>query len=315
MYDDIHAHLIMLADRVRTASFEQALGRQVRPGSTVLDFGCGSGILSFLAARAGAGAVYALDRSPFIRAAQEIARVNGFDQIAFFHGDHTLELPGPVDLIVSEWMGNFVFHEQMLEPLLAVRDLWLVPGGVMIPERIDLRAALVTDPDLREELDLLHQRPYGVDFSPVADWPAHAVLCRWLTTDQVLEPAVELGSLELTTCTGTPAELRGTAIPLRDAEVHGVCGWFDARLDAEASFGTGPFDPPTHWYQLLFPLSEPLAVEADQPVEICIRPLVTADGEHTRWQWSVEAAGKIVEMDDTAHQAWIARPLDRGRLR
>jgi len=314
MYDDILIHLTMLADRVRTGAFAAAIARAVRPGSAVLDFGCGSGILSILAARAGARVVYAIDRSPFIRAAREIVRRSGLDNVELFHGDDTLDLPGPVDLIVSEWMGNFVFHEQMLEPLIRLRDRWLEPGGAMLPERIRLRGALVTDEGLRSELDLLRGAPYGVDFSPVADWPAHTVLARPLDTEQVLEPAFDLGELEMATCAGTPAELRGRAIPPRDATVHGVCGWFDAVLADDVGFGTGPFDPPTHWHQLVFPLGEGLAVAAGEPVEVTIRPTVAADREHTFWSWSVAAGGRTVAMDDTVHQAWIGRPLPTGKL-
>jgi len=314
MYDNIHAHLAMLADRVRTVSFDEALKQTVRPGTTVLDFGCGSGILSFFAARAGADRVYAVDRSRFIRAARELARANGLDNIEFFHGDHTIDLPGKVDLIVSEWMGNFLFHEQMLEPLLRLRDRWLKPGGVMVPERLELRCALVTDTDLRDELDLFQGRAYDLDFSMVADWPAHNVLTRQYDTSQVMEPAVSLGSLEMTSCTGTPAELSGTALPTRDAVVQGVCGWFDAEIAEDVTFGTGPFDPPTHWWQLVFPLGEPLAVREGEPVEIGIRPRVTEDGEDTRWSWSVEADGERREMNDTPQREWVERPLGQGKL-
>ncbi len=46
---------------------------EIEPGDVVIDVGCGSGVLSFVAARLGAGRVYGVDLSP---AAVEIARKN-----------------------------------------------------------------------------------------------------------------------------------------------------------------------------------------------------------------------------------------------
>jgi hypothetical protein len=34
-----------------------------------------------------------------------------------------------VDIIVSEWMGYFLFYESMLDTVLYARDKWLVPGA------------------------------------------------------------------------------------------------------------------------------------------------------------------------------------------
>ena len=51
-----------------------------------------------------------------------------------------------MDVIVSEWMGHFVFNESMLEPLVRARDRYLAAGGIMIPRRISFHAAVVTNP-------------------------------------------------------------------------------------------------------------------------------------------------------------------------
>src|SRR3954452_5310302 len=99
----------MLSDGVRTLAFERALQSLIQPHHRVLDFGCGTGILSFFAHRAGARRIYAVDRSQFIGAARAIARVNGFDNIEFLDGEDDVSLPTAVDVIVSEWMGHFVF--------------------------------------------------------------------------------------------------------------------------------------------------------------------------------------------------------------
>ena len=74
----------------------------------MLDVGCGSGILSLLAARAGAARVFAVDCSSVIHHAIEIGTENGVgDVVQFVRGRvEEVELPGAdkVDAIISEWM-------------------------------------------------------------------------------------------------------------------------------------------------------------------------------------------------------------------
>lgn len=78
----------------------------VRPEDSVLDFGCGARTLAMFAARAGASKVIAVERSPFVKTAKEIAAQNNFDNIDFYHADHqSLQLNKKNDVIVSEWMG------------------------------------------------------------------------------------------------------------------------------------------------------------------------------------------------------------------
>src|SRR5262245_24782537 len=171
-YSTIGSHLEMLRDRIRTESYRNAIHEVVKPGDRVLDFGCGTGVLSIFAERAGASKVYALDRTSMLRAAEDIFAKNGCKNIQTIYGEgETVELPEQVDVIVSERMGHFLFAERMLEPLITLRDKFLRPGGRIVPQECSLHLALVTNKGLFEELSFLRTRPYDIDFSPVADWP------------------------------------------------------------------------------------------------------------------------------------------------
>lgn len=43
-----------------------------------------------------------------------------------------------VDIIISEWMGYFLFYESMLDTVLFARDKWLGEGGLMFPDKASL---------------------------------------------------------------------------------------------------------------------------------------------------------------------------------
>jgi len=76
-YADSYAHFgiheEMLKDTVRTGSYRAAIvdNGHLFKGKTVLDVGCGTGILSMFAAKAGAALVVGIDMSNIIDQAQK----------------------------------------------------------------------------------------------------------------------------------------------------------------------------------------------------------------------------------------------------
>ena len=95
----------------------------------VLDVGCGTGILSMFAATAGAKQVFAVDASNIIDKAAQIVKDNNLDHIVTTIKGKIEEITLPVDkvdIIISEWMGYFLFYESMLDTVIFARDKWLV---------------------------------------------------------------------------------------------------------------------------------------------------------------------------------------------
>jgi SAM-dependent methyltransferase len=262
----------MLQDGVRTEAYRKAIQEVVRPGDRVLDFGCGTGVLSIFAERAGASRVYALDRSRMISVARVIFAENGCKNIETVSGDgDVVELPGQVDVIVSEWMGHFLFAEQMLEPLVRLRDDFLRTEGRIIPAKCSLHVGMISTNSRLEELSFLCTRPYGIDFSAVGDWPFREVGMDRVKTSDLLPETVCIGEFDLHSVTGTPRTLSGTVASARDASIFGLCGWFDAQLSESVKISTSPFSPTTHWLQFHFPFERPLDVRAGVPIEIEVR--------------------------------------------
>jgi protein arginine N-methyltransferase 1 len=316
-YRDVAMHKVMLQDLVRTEAYEKSINAVVKPEHSVLDFGCGSGVLSMFAARAKAGKVIAVDRSPFIKNAQEIALANGFENIVFYHDDHeSLQLDEKVDVIVSEWMGHCLFYEAMLEPLLRVRDRHLAKGGTMIPAQLSLHVGLVVDEDVLEDLCFLQELPYGLDFSPIAHVPFQQSDLVALSPDSLLDSVANLGELDMLTITktDTPRVFTARLIPSEKTDIFALCGWFSAQLSPGVQFGTGPNDIPTHWDQILFPLPEPFSVDPARELTITLSPQTEEVGKEQFWCWSISDSENSLTVNEQQLQQQANVDVAQGKL-
>nr|KIR85864.1 protein arginine N-methyltransferase 3 [Cryptococcus tetragattii IND107] len=169
-YEENDIHEIMLKDTVRTVSYARFLlsNPQVFKGAVVMDVGCGTGILSMLAAKAGAKHVYAIEASGLAVKARENIQKNGFaNVITVIQGKvEDIQLPvKEVDVIVSEWMGYMLLYESMLDSVLVARDRFLAPNGLMAPSQTRLVLSAITGDRVCRERVNFWNSVYGFDLS------------------------------------------------------------------------------------------------------------------------------------------------------
>jgi ribosomal protein L11 methyltransferase len=115
------------------------LAGKMERGASVLDYGCGSGILAIAAVRLGAGAVIGVDVDPqAIAASRANAEANGV--AAEFCSPDRLRVP-PVDIVVANILANPL---ELLAPLLAGRvraNGHIVLSGILEPQADRVAAA------------------------------------------------------------------------------------------------------------------------------------------------------------------------------
>lgn len=133
-YSSVGIHEEMLRDKQRTNAYREAIVRNKHlfKGKTVLDVGCGTGILSLFAAEAGAKKVFAVDMASITNQAKQNVEENDYqDVIEVINGKiEELTLPvDTVDIIISEWMGYCLIYESMMDSVLYARDKWLRKDG------------------------------------------------------------------------------------------------------------------------------------------------------------------------------------------
>jgi len=242
----------------------------------VLDVGCGTGILSMFAAKAGAKHVYAIDCSSIIEQARQIVSDNNLaSKITLIRGKvEELELPVKnVDIIISEWMGYALLYESMLPSVLHARDKWMSPAerpkGIMMPDRCTIVLSAIEDQDYKAEKIDWWENVYGFDMSCIKKMATLEPLVDTVDPNQVVTDFDTIAIIDTQTC--TKADLAFT-VPFtltcnRDDYIHAIVCHFDNFFGSShtaVEFSTGPHAQYTHWKQTVFYLNETLTVKAGE---------------------------------------------------
>jgi protein arginine N-methyltransferase 3 len=287
-YAHYSIHYEMLSDHTRTSSYRTAL--LDNPGrlsdALVLDIGCGTGILSMFAAQAGAKAVVGVDCSDIIYQAMDIVRENGLEgKVSLVKGRlEETQLPHEkFDIIVSEWMGYFLLFEGMLDSVLAARDKYLAPGGMVLPSRCSIHLAALSDVDRYNGLVDFWGDVYGFKMSCMRNPILEEASVEVVPLEHVVSNSVQVLDLDINKCTVADSEFDSEFVfdITRDSDLTAVIGYFDTffELEKPVMFSTGPQSTPTHWKQTVFYLPEKIPVVKGQRMQgriVCKRMVTDA---------------------------------------
>lgn len=273
-YSHSSIHETMLQDRVRTQAYQDAIlnNRHMFEGKVVMDIGCGTGILSLFAAKAGAKKVIAIDASDMYKEATQIVAQNGYaDVITVVHGKvedligkNREKLPlqdgEQVDVVISEWMGYALFFETMLPSVMLVRDTLMdKTHGTMWPNR----SVLFLEGAKDSRLDYW-SNVYGFDMSVMKNRVNKELLneasVEIVQDENIITNRDEIVVHDLNICQDKDLDFE-VSFELKkklefqsneetiDKLVISFDIYFDRKESSVTTFSTGCQTEPTHWKQ------------------------------------------------------------------
>lgn len=305
----------MLFDSARVRAFDAAIREAVKPGDRVIDVGSGSGILSLIAADAGASKVYALEATPMIEDARRIAEANGFgDVIEFIAGDAAnFRADTPVDLVLGEWAGMYLLEEwRHFNAFARARDANLKPGGKVLPRYARLYLAPIDDSRLYVERGPgFWERPvWGFDFSLVHREGLDRV--RRIIVQGAKQTLLAREKILTVDCATADAgafffEHEFDVFFPNHATCHGFLGYFELDLAPGHVLDTSPLSLDTCWHQSYFPM-EQISLQGGDRLHVrvvsapdgdTLSPVLTITAELLRDGMSTHRQERRYTLDDT----------------
>lgn len=237
--------------------------------------------------RLGARRVFSIEPNDAIEVARINARASGFgDRIEIFADLSTrVNLPEPVDLIVSDLRGTLPPAGSHLAATIDARRRFLKPGGLVIPEQDFLYVAVVEACEATNK-GWDYER-FGLDLNGaarfIANTPARIVpgdvSPEDLSTEPQLWRRLDYRRLDSPHVEGS-VRLEAT----RPGKAAGMVAFFEARIFEEHGYSTGPGSPDVVYGTGWFPFERKLDLDAGDCVVADIRAMF--DGDDYVWTWN-----------------------------
>lgn len=259
-YSHFGIHEEMLKDQVRTRTYMRSItnNKHMFKGKTVLDVGCGTGILCMFAAKAGAKKVIGVDCASIITQAQQIVKDNGLDKVITLIQGKIEEVDigvEKVDIIISEWMGYFLLYESMLDTVLFARDKWLVKGGLIFPDKASLYLCAIEDEEYRDRKINFWDNVYGFNMSCIKELALVEPLVDTCNQNQVMSDHYRILDVDINTVKKEDLDFESDFQLKfsRNDYCHALVAYFTVEFpDRKTKFSTSPLAAYTHWKQTVF---------------------------------------------------------------
>ena len=268
-------HFAMLNDEARSHAFFEAITAANLRDKVVLDIGAGSGLLSMMAARAGAKHVYACEMvAPVADKAEKIISLNGYGDAVTLIPKHSADIRIGVDMaeraqvLISETIDCGFVGEGFLEALCHARSHLLSPDALLIPRSFCLKGTLLESDDLYE-LNRVDQ-VYGLSVNEFNEFSTQGYFPVRLKTwnHRMLSEVQTLIELDLERYDFKPMRTHLQFEASSSGKLHGVVFWFEVELVPGVQLSNRPENGNKHWMQALTHFGKPQIVQQGDVVEI-----------------------------------------------
>jgi len=292
-FSSLTMHLIMLKDIPRVMSYKTAI-QEIVKDKTVIDLGCGTGLLSMLSAKAGAKLVYAIEESSIAEIANLTFRENKIsNKIRLYNcNSKDVSLRRKADVLIHEILGNDPFEENLLLYIQDAKKRLLKPNAKMIPFKIQSFCLGYQDEwnaNLKKEMKELANL-YGLKFNEYSEQLQNEINMNYqqkvgtrplLANKHFISEECIIHDLNLYSKLAVLRDLN-KVIKLKITKtglMHGLIIYFKAFLTPEIILTNSPFAPSTHWIQKFVPFEKGITVKTGMEILIKVY-IVSKNGIH-----------------------------------
>ncbi|KAI4474570.1 hypothetical protein M0802_015549 [Mischocyttarus mexicanus] len=276
VYYEIHREV--LQDEVPIMAYRNSIyhNKHLFNGKTVLDVDCGTGILSMLAAKAGAAKVIGIECSDIVENTKQIIEANQLSNVVTILKGKVEEVSLPdeiekVDIIISEWMGYCLFYESKLDAVLFARDKWLCKDGILFPDKASLFICGIEDKEYKDENINLWNNLYDFDMSSLRKLAISEPLVDIINEEQVVTNACLIKEIDLFNVTKADLEFSSlfTLKARENDDVQALITFFKiefTKCHKIIQFSTAPDEEYTHWKQTIFYFDKDITVKEGEEI-------------------------------------------------
>lgn len=276
-------HFKMLNDKIRNTAYKKAIFKAFKKNlNTVIDIGCGCGILSLFASRApNIKNIYAIESSKTLcKIAKNVFKANKAN-VCLISGHSTQMSDSGVkgNLIVTEIFDAALFGEYMLDTLIhAIENLVddhfeIIPcaatvyvTGISSQQLLKIHQVCYDFPEIMLEGKSVYiNEPYAVE-----DLTNYNV--DYLTETKPIMH-INFKDVDSLKRLAKEAELHSSVMvkTVKSGSIQAIALWFDLHLNETVKLTTNPFDKnrAVCWEQAIFYLNSPKIVTENEEIEIC----------------------------------------------
>lgn len=255
---------------ISTLSFRAAIeiNSEFFEDKIVLVINSGIGLYSLFAAKAGAKKVISLEpNKTYFKFQRKIVQQNKYQNVIYVHNcdvEDIYEIE-KVDIIICEWMGNFLLSNSFLKKVIYARDKFLVKDGYIFPDKAILYIAGIQDEEFKQKKFKMWDNVYNINMSCVKNVSFKEPLVDTLNKKNILSTICPIFEVDMYKIKENEINFSNSyeLIFNKDDDLSGIAGWFDVEFSKTPNkirFTTSPFNQYTRWKQTIFYLEKNIRV-------------------------------------------------------
>ena len=253
-------------DKIVTLSFKAAIeiNTEIFLDKIVLDINSGIGLNSLFACKFGASKVYSIEPNKTkSKLAKKISRDNYYDNVIININCNIYELKikEKVDIIICNWMGNFLLQNSYIKQVIYARNNILTKNGLIFPNKAILYICAIEDNEYKSQKLDSWDNIYGIDMNCIEVESIKSPLIESFNQKSIISSICPIFSVDLYNIKERDINFSSSyeLTFIKKDYCSAFACWFDvefSHLPNQIKFTTGPFNSSTKWNQTIFYIPE-----------------------------------------------------------